>query len=62
MVTLKDVATLSIFQRVVCDIKVLKVNDSEEVSGGKIKQDILIGDTTGTLRLTVWEHREIRGR
>ena len=56
MVTLKDVATLSIFQRVVCDIKVLKVNDSEEVSGGKVKQDILIGDTTGTLRLTVWEH------
>ena len=33
----------------------MRVDDSMEVTGGKVKQGILIGDSTGTGRLTVWE-------
>ena len=33
----------------------MRVDVSMEVASGKVKQDILIGDSTVTGRLTVWE-------
>ena len=39
--------TLASFQRVVVEAKVVRVDDSMEVTGGKVKQDILIGDELG---------------
>ena len=55
MVNLKEVLSLVTFQRVTCEAKVVSVDEVEEVSGGKKKQDVLLGDSTGTLRLTLWE-------
>lgn len=55
IITLDKLQTLASFQRVVVEAKVVRVDDSMEVTGGKVKQDILIGDSTGTGRLTVWE-------
>ena len=34
------------FQRVTCEAKVVSVDEVEEVSGGKKKQDVLLGDST----------------
>ena len=35
--------------------KVLNTDEPVEVSGGKTKQDITISDSSGCIRLTVWE-------
>ena len=43
------------FQKVSCIAKILNVNEPMEVSGGKKKQDMTISDSTGNIRLTVWE-------
>ena len=55
IITFDKLQSLASFQRVVVEAKVVRVDDSMEVTGGKVKQDILIGDSTGTGRLTVWE-------
>ena len=34
--------------------KVLKISGQETLDDGSIKQDIIVGDLTGTLRVTVW--------
>lgn len=31
-------------------------DEAEEVSGGKKKQDVLVSDSAGTMRLTLWEN------
>lgn len=36
-------------------MKVVDVDSVMEVSGGKKKQDVLVGDSTGVARVTVWE-------
>ncbi len=43
------------FQRVTLVAKAIRVEEIGEVPGGKKKQDIVIGDGTGTARFTVWE-------
>ena len=43
------------FQQVSCTAKVLSVDEPMQVSGGKRKQDITISDSSGSIRLTVWE-------
>lgn len=42
MVSLKEVLSLVTFQRVTFEAKVVSVDEVEEVSGGKKKQDVLI--------------------
>jgi hypothetical protein len=55
IVMLDEVTKMEAYQRVLCAIKVLEVVEAEEVPGGKKKQDILVSDATGTLRLVLWE-------
>lgn len=54
-VSLGELPTLAPFQRVVCEVKVLCVEEEMAVSGGMRKQDVMVSDSTGTGRLTVWE-------
>ena len=37
------------------EVKAVRVDDCMEVAGGKRKQDILVGDASGSMRQTVWE-------
>ena len=41
--------------QVSCTAKVLNTDEPVQVSGSKIKQDITISDSSGCIRLTVWE-------
>ena len=43
------------YQRVTVEGKVVELDVVKEVSGGKKKQDLVIGDSSGSTRLTVWE-------
>ena len=52
MICLNEVEKLVNFQRVTCGVKVER---QLEVPGGKRKQDVVIGDSSGTIKLTVWE-------
>lgn len=51
---LKDAAP---WTRVTLVAKVLHAEEVGEVPGGKKKQDLIIGDGTGTARFTVWESK-----
>lgn len=53
IITLKELPTLVEYLRVVCEVKVLSVD--ENTTGGIWKQDIAVSDSTGTARLTLWE-------
>lgn len=55
IITLDEVSATGAFQRVICEVKVLSVGVGMEVNGGKHKQDIVIGDSTGKAKLTLWE-------
>ena len=55
VITLKELHDLLPFQRVTVEVKAVRVEEPTEVSGGKKKQDVLVGDSTGTARFTVWE-------
>ena len=55
LIKLEEVQCLVPFQRVSCEVKVVDVDSVMEVSGGKKKQDVLVGDSTGVARVTVWE-------
>ena len=52
---LGELNKLVTYQRVSVEVKALHVEDVMEVSGGKRKQDIISGDSSGCTRLTVWE-------
>ena len=54
-ISLDQLPDLEQFQRVSVTIKALRVDDPQQIPTGKIKQDIIIGDSTGTTRLTLWE-------
>ena len=41
--------------KVSCTAKVLNTDEPVQVSGGKTKPDIIISDSSGCIRLTVWE-------
>ena len=54
-ISLDQLPDLEQFQRVSVTIKALRVDDPQQIPTGKMKQDIIIGDSTGTTRLTLWE-------
>lgn len=55
MISLKELPGLVCFQRVSVEVKVTRVEDPLEVTGGKKKQDVIVGDSSGSARVTVWE-------
>ena len=54
-ILLNELPDLMPYERVSVAVKALRVEDPMEVTGGKRKQDIIIGDSSATTRLTVWE-------
>ena len=54
-ISLDQLPDLDQFQRVSVTVKVLRVDDPQQIPSGKMKQDVLVGDSTGTARLTLWE-------
>ena len=44
------------YDKVNVTIKVIDVNSPQTVGGGKNKQEVGIGDKTGTAKLTLWEN------
>ena len=54
-VNFSDIQDLSCFEHVSVKVKVFNVDDVIEVKGGKRKQDIIIKDSTGSAKFTVWE-------
>ena len=55
VITLSELDELVQFQRVMVEVKAIRVDEVMEILGGKEKQDILVGDSSGTARFTVWE-------
>ena len=55
---LKALQNLVTFQMVAVEVKVLQVDDPLVVSGGKNKQDLIVGDSSGTTRVTEQEIAE----
>ena len=43
------------YQRVTVEGKAVDLEQMEEVSGGKMKQDLVVADSSGSIRLTIWE-------
>ena len=43
------------FSRVTCKAKVLRVDEVTETSNGKKLQNVLVADSTGMVRVTLWE-------
>ena len=54
-VTLSELDSTNIWDRVSVDVKVLTVMDPFSVPGGKRKQDVVVADSTGVGKVTVWE-------
>ena len=50
-----QLSTLNEYDRVTVQITVVKVNEPQEVSGGKHKQEVVIADARGSTILTLWE-------
>ena len=50
-----QIATLGEYERVTVEGKAVELNEAKEVSGGKHKQDVVIGDSSGSTKLTLWE-------
>ena len=42
------------FLRVTLKVKAIKVDDTDEVSGGKMKRDVTVCDAHGSAWLTLW--------
>ena len=54
---LNELSKLVVFQRMTVEVKALRLEEVMEVAGGKKKQDIVIGDSYGIGRLTIWRER-----
>ena len=54
-ITLSELSSLENFRRVSIEVKVVSKMEPMFVSGGKKKQDVMIGDLTGTTKVTLWE-------
>ncbi len=52
---LKELGDLVQFQRITVSVKAIRIQEPTEVAGGKKRQDILVGNSTATARLTIWE-------
>ena len=54
-ITLDSVSKLQDFQNIIVRAKVLTLKEPLEVKPSLLKQDVIIADATGTVRLTVWQ-------
>ena len=52
---IKSVESMVQYQRVIVEGKVVELDKVKEVSGGKKKQDMVVSDSSGSIRLTIWE-------
>ena len=50
---IKKVEDLAQYQRVTVEGKVVELDGVKEVSGGKKKQDMVVADDSGSIRLTI---------
>ena len=55
MIILSQLPQMNRYDYITVKAKVMKVNDIEFVGSGKQKQDVVIGDATGSTVLTLWE-------
>ena len=55
MTILEELPQLTQFQLVTVLVKVICIDEPIEVPGGKMKQDVQVGDSTATARVTLWE-------
>lgn len=53
--TLEETMQMQQFERVTVSVKVIRVEEAMEIPGGLRKQDVMVGDKSGTVRFTVWE-------
>ena len=54
-IILEELPQLTQFQHVTELVKVICVDEPNEVPSGKMKQDVQVGDSTGTVQVTFWE-------
>ena len=54
-ITLSQLLTTQNFQRVSMNVKVIELKTPTYVTGEKMKQDVIIADSTGNAKLTLWE-------
>ena len=52
-----EMSSLNNYQKVIANVKVLTTMESINMSGRgkKTKQDVMVGDQTGTVKVTLWE-------
>lgn len=56
LIVLKELPSLKCFKLYSCSrSEVVKVETALEMTSGKKKQDMIVGDSTGTARVTIWE-------
>ena len=54
-ITIEHVEELPIFKKISITAKAVLVSDQEQVYNGKVKQDVKLADTTGSICLVLWE-------
>ncbi len=55
VIVLSELTDLAPFQCVTVEEKVVRLEDIGKVPGGKKKRDVVVGDSSGSARFTVWE-------
>lgn len=55
VVLIEDIVKLLQYQRVTVEGKVVVLDGAKEASGGLRKQDLVVADSSGSIRLTIWE-------
>ena len=55
IIQLSELEEIPEFTRVTVEVKVEQTDDPMEVAGAKNKQDLWVGDKSGTTRVTLWE-------
>ena len=53
-ITLGELPSIENFREVIVEVKILSKTEPITVSGGKKKQDVVIGDCTGTTKVALW--------
>ena len=55
MISLDTLPNFNQYDRVTCRAKIIQIKESQSVSTGKLKQEIIIADSTARAALTLWE-------
>ena len=55
MISLDTLPNFNQYDRVTCQAKIIQIKQSQSVSTGKLKQEIIIADSTARAVLTLWE-------